>query len=88
MFFFSRLHSFFKVLSQIHNFVSCKFHVKCNLIFTGMMTNPKYVFYRSKLLNETHISLNEDVFPLNKKVKYLSEFSDFLLPGVLSIYLS
>ena len=38
--------------------------------------------------NETHISLNENVFSLNKRVKNVSEFSDFLLPEGLVTYLS
>ena len=37
-------------------------------------------------MNEMHISLNGKVFPLIKRVKHLSEFSDFLLLEVLAIY--
>ena len=88
---FSRLHSFFKVLSQIHNFVLCKFYVKCDVIAKClfMTMNPKYLFYeRSKVLNESQFSLHKNVFPLIKRVKHLSEFSDFLLLEVLVIYLS
>ena len=50
---FTRLHSLFKVLSQIHKFVSCKFHVTCILIanFVPMIMNPKQFFF---LLNETY----------------------------------
>ena len=56
--------------TQVHNFVSCKFHVRCNLIATKLCFQN--IFHlRSKLLNETHISLNEDVFPLNNRVKHL-----------------
>ena len=52
-----------------------------------MTMNPKYVFYkRSKLLNKTYIFLNRNVFPLIKRVKHLSEFSDFLLLEILAIY--
>ena len=83
--FFSRLHSLMKVFSQINKFVLGKFHMKCNLIefsYVFMIISPKYFFERSKLLNETRISLNEDVFPLDKRVKHLSEFSDFLLSKV------
>ena len=50
--------------------ISCKFHMKGNLISTKLCFQN--IFHqRSKLLNETHISLNEDVFPLNKRVKHL-----------------
>ena len=54
--------------------------MKCNLIefsYIFMIISPKYFFERSKLLNETRISLNEYVFPLDKRVKHLLEFSDF-----------
>ena len=51
--------------------------------------NPKYLFCeKSKLLNESHISLHENVFLLIKRVKHLSELSDFQLLEVLAIYLS
>ena len=54
-----------------------------------MTMNPKHLFYdRSKLLNESHFSLHDNVFPLIKRVKHLSEFSDFLLLEALAIYLS
>ena len=46
-----------------------------------MIVRPKYFFKRSKLLNESHIFLNENVFSLNKRVKHLSELSDFLTEG-------
>ena len=49
--------------------------------------NPKYIFSRSKLLNKTHISSNENVFSLIKRVKHLAEFPDFPLLEVLAIYL-
>ena len=45
------------------------------------------IFSRSKLLNKTHISSNENVFSLFKRVKHLAEFTDFLLLEVLAIYL-
>ena len=53
-----------------------------------MIMKPQYFFKRSKLLHETHISLNGDVFFLDKRVKHLSELSDFLLPEGFAIYLS
>ena len=65
-----------------------QFHVKCNMIARCffMTMNPKYLFFeRSKLLNESHFSLHENVFSLIKRVKHLSEFSDFLLLKVLAI---
>ena len=50
-----------------------------------MTMNPKHLFYdRSKLLNESHFSLHDNVFPLIKRVKHLSEFSDFFASGSLS----
>ena len=78
-------------LSWTNSFVLCKFHVKCNLIVLSdnhvwALMNPKY-FSRSKLLNKTHISLNENVFSFIKRVKHLAEFTDFLLLEVLAIYL-
>ena len=44
--------------------------------------NPKYPFYKkSKPLNKTHISLNENVFSLIKRVKQLSvSLGDFFIP--------
>ena len=37
-------------------------------------------------MNETHISLNENVFSLIKRVKHLAEFTDYPLLEVLAIY--
>ena len=83
---------FTKVLSQIHNFVLCKFHVKCNLIASCFfMTMKLNYFFSIKVQNfwmKLHVSLNENIFPLIKRVRHLPEFRDFLLLEVLVIYLS
>ena len=51
-----------------------------------MTMNPKYLFYeRFNLLNKNE-NENENVFPLTKRVKHLSEFIDFLLLEVSAIY--
>ena len=49
---------------------------QCAVFF--MIMNPKYYFEWN-----SYISLNENAFPLNKRVTQLSEFSDFLLLEVL-----
>ena len=66
--------------------------MKCNMI-ASVFYDPEskisfLAFVGSKLLNESHFSLHENVFPLIKRVKRLSQFSDFLLLAVLAIYLS
>ena len=38
-------------------------------------------------MNETHLSLNNNVFSLIKRVKHLAEFTDYPLLEVLAIYL-
>ena len=73
-----------------------KFFFQASQILQSGLTCRKYlilfyaiqnIFSRSKLLNKTHISLNENVFSLIKRDKHLAEFSDFPLLEVLAIYL-